>query len=86
MPSAAPPMKGTIMPHPINPCAPAQPCANCPYNPANANLAQQLMMHIEQMGTSERRQMVMLIDAILAASQRPANARATPKTKRSKKH
>ena len=67
-----------------------QPCAQCPYRPnlANANLAQQLMMHIEQMATGERRQMVLLIDAILASSQAANNATgtsATSKPKRSKK-
>ena len=70
----------------------AQHCAHCPYRPnlANANLAQQLMMHIEQMATGERRQMVLLIDAILASSQAANNATdtstsTTSKPKRSKK-
>lgn len=67
----------------------AQPCAQCPYNPnlANANIAQQLMLHIEQMATAERRQMLLLIDAILAASQRPTTTSATSitKPKRTKK-
>ncbi len=74
------------MPTTTTPCA--QPCAQCPYNPnlANANLAQQLMMHIEQMATSERRQMVLLIYAILASSQAANNATGTTsKPKRSKK-
>ncbi len=69
------------MPTTTTPCA--QPCAHCPYRPnlANANLAQQLMMHIEQMATGERRQMLLLIDAILAASQRPATTSADSPTK-----